>query len=143
MDNRFLAVDTSFSALAVQPEPPPQANNEASCSKDASDIAGYNGVGSPYVALFPLALPQRSAACVRWPTGWFIAIPTRVVGLGPFDGTWTAENYCFLGGVLAAIGAGLATFGFFGAKLDERGSARDTRCRGDGNTAATSLMTKT
>jgi hypothetical protein len=37
--------------------------------------------------------------------------PTMVSGLGPFDGLWPAENYCFLGGVLAAAGSGLATFG--------------------------------
>src|SRR4051794_7833147 len=37
--------------------------------------------------------------------------PTRVVGLGPLDGFWAAEDYCFLGGVLAALGCGLTTFG--------------------------------
>lgn len=37
--------------------------------------------------------------------------PTFVAGLGPLNGLWAAENYCFLGAVLAAIGGGLATFG--------------------------------
>src|SRR5262245_1339916 len=37
---------------------------------------------------------------------------THVVGLGPFDGTWGPPDYCFLGGVLVAVGGGLTTFGF-------------------------------
>jgi hypothetical protein len=38
--------------------------------------------------------------------------PTVVVGFGPLDGVWPAENYCFLGGVMVALGGGLTTFGF-------------------------------
>jgi hypothetical protein len=37
---------------------------------------------------------------------------TLVQGLGALDGVWHAEQYCFLGGVLAAAGSALATFGF-------------------------------
>jgi hypothetical protein len=37
--------------------------------------------------------------------------PTLVSGLGPLNGLVPAENYCFAGGVLAALGSGLATFG--------------------------------
>jgi hypothetical protein len=37
--------------------------------------------------------------------------PTQVSGLGPLNGLLPAENYCFAGGLLAALGSGLATFG--------------------------------
>jgi hypothetical protein len=36
---------------------------------------------------------------------------THVNGLGPFNGVWGAEDYCFLGAVLVAVGGGLTTFG--------------------------------
>jgi hypothetical protein len=46
--------------------------------------------------------------------------PTQVVGLGPLDGIWSAENYCFLGGVLVAVGGGLTTFGALVRSKPER-----------------------
>jgi hypothetical protein len=36
---------------------------------------------------------------------------TMVTGLSPLNGPWPAENYWFLGGVLAGVGSGFATFG--------------------------------
>jgi hypothetical protein len=56
---------------------------------------------------------------------------TNVAGLGPFNGVWSAADYCFLGGVLVAVGGGLTTFGFLmrtnredrPAKRDERASS--------------------
>ena len=45
--------------------------------------------------------------------------PTWVNGLGPLNGVWPAENYCFLGGILAAVGGGVATFGFAMRKTAE------------------------
>jgi hypothetical protein len=35
--------------------------------------------------------------------------PLQVRGLGPFDGTWYPAAYCFLGAVLASVGAALVT----------------------------------
>jgi hypothetical protein len=43
--------------------------------------------------------------------GWILEGPLGVSGLGPFDGVWTSAEYCFLGAVLSAIGAGLAVSG--------------------------------
>jgi hypothetical protein len=53
---------------------------------------------------------------------------TNVAGLGPFDGVWSAADYCFLGGVLVALGGGLTTFGFLVRTTREgRPSERDER----------------
>jgi hypothetical protein len=54
---------------------------------------------------------------------------THVNGLGPFDGTWAAEDYCFLGGVMVALGGGLTTFAFLvrGKPETDRPAERDER----------------
>jgi hypothetical protein len=52
---------------------------------------------------------------------WVLHDPIRVSGLGPFDGVWSQADYCFLGAVLSAAGAGLATCGLLG--LRPRGPA--------------------
>src|SRR5262249_49699795 len=46
--------------------------------------------------------------------------PTRVLGLGPLDGVWSAEGYCFLGAMLVALGGGLTTFGLLMRSRPER-----------------------
>ena len=47
--------------------------------------------------------------------GWVVRGPLFVEG-GPFKGMWTPADYCFLGAVLAAAGAGLATGGVLGLR---------------------------
>jgi hypothetical protein len=47
--------------------------------------------------------------------------PTQVAG-----STWDAENYCFLGGILAAAGSGLGTFGLLLLR-GRRGPAKPVR----------------
>ena len=43
--------------------------------------------------------------------GWLLRESLSVSGLGPFDGVWSPADYCFLGAVLSAVGAGLAVSG--------------------------------
>jgi hypothetical protein len=52
--------------------------------------------------------------------GWVLGSALAVSGLGPFDGLWTPADYCFLGAVLSAIGAGLAVSGRLGLGLCRR-----------------------
>ena len=52
--------------------------------------------------------------------GWILREPLHVVGLGPLNGVWSPADYCFLGAVQAAVGAGLATAGRLGLGRDGR-----------------------
>lgn len=52
--------------------------------------------------------------------GWVLGAPLLVSGLGPFDGLWSPADYCFLGAVLAAVGAGLAVSGRLGLGAGSR-----------------------
>ena len=45
---------------------------------------------------------------------WVLKYPLTVHGLGPLDGLWSGADYCFLGALQAAVGAGLATLGRLG-----------------------------
>ena len=44
--------------------------------------------------------------------GIFHPAPTHVHGFWFFDGTQTAENFAFVGGLMVGVGSALATFGF-------------------------------
>ena len=52
--------------------------------------------------------------------GWLLGSPLLVSGLGPLDGPWSSADYCFLGAVLAAVGAGLAVSGRLGLRASHR-----------------------
>ena len=48
---------------------------------------------------------------------WVLHEALTVSGLGaPWDGVWSRADYCFLGAVLAAVGAGLTTCGLLGLR---------------------------
>ena len=60
------------------------------------------------------SLPGRDFPVLDLLRGGIDAVP--LVCLGPFDGVWSRADYCFLGAVLAAAGAGLATCGLLGLR---------------------------
>ena len=65
--------------------------------------------------------------------GWLLKEPLGVSGLGPFNGLWSPSDYCFLGAVLSAVGAGLAVcgrLGLGGASHAQPGAAADPARRG-------------
>jgi hypothetical protein len=48
--------------------------------------------------------------------GWILKEPLRVSGMGPLNAVWSPPDYCLLGAVLSAIGAGLAVWGLLGLR---------------------------
>ena len=53
---------------------------------------------------------------------WVLQGSLLVQGLGPLNGMWSPADYCFNGGALAALGAGLATCGLQGLRVCAHGS---------------------
>jgi hypothetical protein len=58
-----------------------------------------------------LGVATTVGGCLAFAFGMNASDTIIVSGFGPLDGLWAPDDYCFLGTVLTAVGAGLTTFG--------------------------------
>jgi hypothetical protein len=81
-------------------------------------LARRGGVGRAFLVLLAsLGVASLTGGLLAFVFGgWVLHDAIHVSGLGPFDGVWSRADYCFLGAVLAAAGAGLTTCGLLGLR---------------------------